>query len=90
MFWEHEGNRAVRSGQWKLVAQHGQDWELYDMEEDRTELKDLSHGNRARVQEMSSCTTSGRVGAAFSLGRYALAYASSVLSQVWEGVRSER
>ena len=53
MFWEHEGNRAVRSGQWKLVAQHGQDWELYDMEEDRTELKDLSHGNRARVQEMS-------------------------------------
>jgi len=43
IFWEHEGNRAVRDGKWKLVAK-GVDgpWELYDMDEDRTEMNDLS------------------------------------------------
>ena len=42
IFWEHEGNRAVRHGKWKLVAGHNEPWELHDMEEDRTELRDLS------------------------------------------------
>jgi arylsulfatase A-like enzyme len=42
LFWEHEGNRAVREGKWKLVALAGRPWELYDIETDRTELKDLS------------------------------------------------
>ena len=42
MFWEHEGNRAVRLGRWKLVSEYGKPWELYDMEVDRTELHDLS------------------------------------------------
>jgi len=28
--WEHEGNRAVRQGKWKLVAAHKGPWELYD------------------------------------------------------------
>ena len=41
LFWEHEGNRAVRQGKWKLVAQHNQPWELYDLEADRSELNDL-------------------------------------------------
>jgi len=41
LFWEHEGNRAVRDGKWKLVAKEDQPWELYDMEADRTELHDL-------------------------------------------------
>jgi arylsulfatase A-like enzyme len=40
--WEHEGNKAVRDGKWKLVMRHRQSWELYDMEADRTEQKDLS------------------------------------------------
>ena len=52
MFWEHEGNRAVRMGRWKLVSEHGSDWELYDMEEDRTELNDLSQRNRPKVAEL--------------------------------------
>ncbi len=47
LFWEHEGNSAVRDGDWKLVRQHGHDWELYNMLEDRTELHDLSRGNEA-------------------------------------------
>jgi len=43
IFFEHEGNRAVRDGQWKLVAKsvNGK-WELYDMEKDRTEMHDLA------------------------------------------------
>ncbi|MGQ9506124.1 MAG: arylsulfatase [Thermogutta sp.] len=42
IFFEHEGNRAVRDGKWKLVAKENQPWELYDMEVDRTEMHDLS------------------------------------------------
>jgi len=42
IFWEHEGNRAVRLGNWKLVSEGNTRWELYDMKEDRTELHDLS------------------------------------------------
>jgi len=42
IFFEHEGNRAVRDGKWKLVAKENKPWELYDMETDRTEMHDLS------------------------------------------------
>jgi len=42
LFWEHEGNAGVRRGQWKLVRKFGLDWELYDMDQDRTELDDLA------------------------------------------------
>jgi arylsulfatase len=40
--WEHEGNRAVRIDGWKLVAAHGEKWQLYDMAHDRTELHDVT------------------------------------------------
>jgi len=53
LFWEHEGNRAVRLGQWKLVALHRHDWDLYDVEADRTELKNLAAVYPERVKEMS-------------------------------------
>lgn len=42
LFWEHEGNCAVRRGRWKLVRKHRGAWELYDIEADRTELHDLA------------------------------------------------
>ena len=42
LFWEHEGNRAVREGDWKLVGSRNADWELYHIAKDRTELNDLS------------------------------------------------
>ena len=41
IYWEHEGNRAVRQGKWKLVAKDRGPWELYDMEADRTETRDV-------------------------------------------------
>jgi arylsulfatase len=51
--WEHEGNRAVRAGKWKLVSQHGKGWELYDMEADRTERTDLKALHPARVKDLA-------------------------------------
>ncbi|MBM3741010.1 MAG: arylsulfatase [Acidobacteria bacterium] len=41
VFWEHEGNRAVRDGRWKLVMRHKLPWQLFDMEADRTEQHDV-------------------------------------------------
>ena len=52
IFWEHEGNRAVRVGQWKLVGEYPGQWELYDMEADRTELNDLAEKEPHRVSEL--------------------------------------
>lgn len=42
--WEHEGNRGFRDGNWKLVERKntGVAWELYDMETDRTEQRNLA------------------------------------------------
>tara|TARA_B110000263_G_scaffold73691_1_gene64414 strand:- start:336 stop:800 length:465 start_codon:yes stop_codon:yes gene_type:complete len=51
--WEHEGNRAVRMGDWKLVSEGNTRWELYNMVDDRTELNDLSESQPERVTEMS-------------------------------------
>jgi arylsulfatase len=54
IFWEHEGNRAVRSAKWKLVSRYPHDWELYDVETDRTELHDVSAQHSDKVKELSS------------------------------------
>ncbi|RMG39368.1 MAG: arylsulfatase [Planctomycetota bacterium] len=54
LFWEHEGNRAVRDGKWKLVAKENRPWELYDMERDRTEMHDLSGEHPEIVQRLSA------------------------------------
>ena len=53
MFWEHEGNAAVRIGKWKLVRNYPAAWELYDMEADRTELHDLAGAHPQRVADMA-------------------------------------
>jgi arylsulfatase A-like enzyme len=54
IFFEHEGNRAVRDGKWKLVAKTAQGkWELYDVEADRSETNDLAATHPERAQAMA-------------------------------------
>ncbi len=54
LFWEHEGNRAVLQGNWKLVSRYRLPWELYDMARDRSELFDLSGDNPGMVRELNA------------------------------------
>lgn len=53
LFWEHEGNSAVREGKWKLVSRFPDSWELYDMDRDRTELHDVADQYPEQVKKMS-------------------------------------
>ena len=52
LFWEHIGSRAVRDGDWKLVARKSDPWELYNLAADRTELKDLAQAEPARARAL--------------------------------------
>ena len=53
LFWEHEGNRAMRDGKWKLVARGANGpWELYDIDSDRTELDNLVESESGRAASM--------------------------------------
>ena len=69
LYWEHEGNRAVRMGKWKLVSKASKkhsflwdqteelqaaDWELFDMEKDRTELNSLAAQHPEIVEKMAA------------------------------------
>jgi arylsulfatase len=49
LWWCHEGNRAVRVGDWKLVAAKGDPWELYDLAKDRCETANLAASQPERV-----------------------------------------
>jgi arylsulfatase len=55
IYWEHEGNAAVRVGDWKLVrmGRNGA-WELYNMQADRTEQHDLAAQQPDRAKEMAA------------------------------------
>jgi arylsulfatase A-like enzyme len=52
IFWEHEGSRAVRQNDWKLVAEINQPWELYDLKKDRTETHNLANQYPEKVLEL--------------------------------------
>ena len=68
IYWEHEGNRAVRMGKWKLISKASkkhsfvwdktdelaiENWELFDMEKDRTEMHDIASKHPDLVQKMA-------------------------------------
>lgn len=54
LFFKHEGNRALRVSDWKLVSasEDGGDWSLYNLRKDRCETKDLSKTEAARVEAL--------------------------------------
>ena len=64
IFWEHEGNRALRMGNWKLVSKTKKQkkftpadentWELYDMEEDPSEINNLALQYPGKVKTMAA------------------------------------
>ena len=54
LWWCHKGNRAVRKGDWKLVAAKGTPWELYDLAKDRGETKNLAASEPARLAELDA------------------------------------
>lgn len=68
LYWEHEGNRAIRKGKWKLVSEAWTSpvvldslevlpsgfWELYDIEKDRSELNNVAAKYPEMVKEMAA------------------------------------
>lgn len=52
--WEHEGNKAVRDGRWKLVQKWRGPWELYDIETDRVERRNLISEQPDRAAQMAA------------------------------------
>jgi arylsulfatase len=58
LWWLHEGNRALRVGDWKIVAA-GKDspWELYDLSSDRSESKNLATEKPEKVRELAALWT---------------------------------
>ncbi|MFC2089449.1 arylsulfatase [Bacteroidota bacterium] len=52
IFWEHIGNRAIRLGNWKMVAREGEAWELFDLSSDRSEMNNLIEAEQAKADEL--------------------------------------
>jgi arylsulfatase len=53
LYWEHERNKAIRIGDWKLVMAGDNDWELYNLANDRAEVNNLAAAHPERVQIMA-------------------------------------
>ena len=53
LWWLHEGNRALRVGDWKLVAAKDQPWALYDLRTDRAEQHDLAAKFPDKAKELA-------------------------------------
>lgn len=56
VFFHHEGNRALRMGDYKIVSarEDRDDWELYDLATDRCEQKNLAAAQPDRVRDMAA------------------------------------
>ena len=54
LYWEHEGNRAIRDGDWKPLGLRNEPWELYRIADDRTELNNLIEQHSEKAEELKS------------------------------------
>jgi arylsulfatase len=54
IFIEHEENRSVRDGDWKLVALRNKPWELYNLAADPSEMHDLAAQEPGRVNDLAA------------------------------------
>ena len=54
LWWNHEVHRAIRIGDWKLVADRATPWELYDMSKDRSEIHNLAADHPDKVRELEN------------------------------------
>ena len=57
LWWLHEGHRALRVGDWKLVAAAGQPWELYDLARDRSEMTNRAAARPDLVDRLARAWT---------------------------------
>jgi arylsulfatase len=53
LWWLHEENKAIRVGDFKLVAAKGDAWALYDLKTDRAEQNDLSSKMPEKAKELA-------------------------------------
>lgn len=53
LWWLHEDNKAIRAGDWKLVAAKGDAWALYNLKTDRAEQHDLAAQMPEKVKELA-------------------------------------
>ncbi|MSU24090.1 MAG: arylsulfatase [Opitutus sp.] len=53
LFFEHDGSRAIRDGDWKLVSVVGDAWELYHLATDSTEMHNLAAAQPDRVRTLA-------------------------------------
>jgi arylsulfatase A-like enzyme len=53
LWWAHEGNRALRVGNWKITALKESPWELYDLSTDRAEQHNLAEKNPEKLKELA-------------------------------------
>ena len=54
MYWEHEGGKAVREGDWKLVALRNSGWQLFNLANDLSETNNLAIENPDIVKYLKS------------------------------------
>ena len=56
LWWCHQGNRAIRMGDWKLSAKSDtkDEWELYNLAVDRCEMNNLAAKHPRRVKKMAA------------------------------------
>ncbi len=54
LYWEYNGDRAVRHGDWKIVSLPGKTWQLFDLKTDRAEQHDLTAGHPGVAQDLAA------------------------------------